>query len=328
MQPQSCESTGPTCPSTTTCGRSRRKETTALTSSAAASPAKTSASPEKEPGLPVQGPVFGTSLLGSFAQYGPDGWSSKTSQLSLLADSEPFSETWPRSGWMRSGIAYRLVPLVRRTAETESGLLPTPTASNGPADTSHQRTWSTTYAGLHNFATGKGKQLPHWQQWPTPSASGMPCEGTVRLARKAWLDGAATLEEANAIAGRDVRDAQGKVPAMWPTPRVSDIRDGRTLNEDGRRVSPSGVYGANLSDAVKFYPTPTVQDASNNGGPSQYQRNSLPLNAVAGGSLNPTWVEWLMGFPLGWTALDASETPSSRKSSRSSGGRSLKRKRG
>jgi len=27
------------------------------------------------------------------------------------------------------------------------------------------------------------------------------------------------------------------------------------------------------------------------------------------GALNPTWVEWLMGFPLGWTDLKPSETP-------------------
>ena len=335
MQPQSSKSTGRKSRSMKTCGRSRRKATTPLTSSAAASPAKTSASPEKVLASPVQGPVFGTSSLGSFAQFGHDGWLSKTCQLSLLEGLEPFSETWPKSGLMRNGTAYRLQPLVRRTDENASGLwrtpsaqesgisphrlvvadgetlggecrhydkhtgrlaqigltqqvqlrplLPTPTASNGPAKTSHQRTWSTTYAGLHNFATGKGKQLPNWTRWPTPSASGMPCEGTVRLCRQAWLDGNATLEEANAIAGRDVRDAQGKVAAMFPTP--------------------------------------TVQDASNNGGPSQYDRNSLPLNAVAGGALNPTWVEWLMGFPLGWTALDASETPSSRKSSKSSGGR-------
>jgi DNA (cytosine-5)-methyltransferase 1 len=28
----------------------------------------------------------------------------------------------------------------------------------------------------------------------------------------------------------------------------------------------------------------------------------------AGGTLNPTWVEWLMGWPLEWTACDASAT--------------------
>ena len=39
------------------------------------------------------------------------------------------------------------------------------------------------------------------------------------------------------------------------------------------------------------------------------------LPNVVGGSLNPTFVEWLMGFPDGWTDLEASETPSSRKSS-------------
>ncbi len=47
---------------------------------------------------------------------------------------------------------------------------------------------------------------------------------------------------------------------------------------------------------------------------SQYERSSVPLNAQAGGSLNPTWVEWLMGFPLGWTDCGPSATPSSRRS--------------
>jgi hypothetical protein len=235
---------------------------------------------------------------------------------------------------MRNGTAYRLQRLVRRTDENASGLLPTPTASNGPAEASHQRTWSATYAGLHNFVTGKGKQLPHWTQWPTPSASQIPCEGTVRLCRQAWLDGSATLEEANAIAGRDVRDAQGKVPAMWPTPCASDhlSNASETPQRWLERSQEKRDQGVNLQFplriAAQMFPTPTLQDASNNGGPSQRHRNSLPLNAVAGGSLNPTWVEWLMGFPLGWTALDASETPSSRKLSKSSGGQSLKRKRG
>jgi hypothetical protein len=32
------------------------------------------------------------------------------------------------------------------------------------------------------------------------------------------------------------------------------------------------------------------------------------------GPLNPTWVEWLMGFPLEWTVCEPSATPSSRRS--------------
>ena len=42
-----------------------------------------------------------------------------------------FSETWPRSGMTRNGIAYLLPPLVRLTDETGSGLLPTPRAIYG-----------------------------------------------------------------------------------------------------------------------------------------------------------------------------------------------------
>ena len=30
--------------------------------------------------------------------------------------------------------------------------------------------------------------------------------------------------------------------------------------------------------------------------------------STIGGKLNPTWVEWLMGFPAGWTDLKDSET--------------------
>lgn len=246
-------------------------------SSAAGFHAKTSALPEKAQGSPVQGPVFGTSSLGSFATYDRDGSLWKTSERSLLAESTPFSGKWPSSGMTRSGTAYRLAPLVPRTEGKESGSLPfgTPTANEKLATAYQTPNMGERFRRRHG---GNLLESVAHHMWPTPSASGMPCEGTVRLCRQRWLDGHATLEEASAIAGRDVRAKQGKVPAMWPTP--------------------------------------TVQDASNNGGPSQHKRNSLPLNAVAGGALNPTWVEWLMGFPLGWTDCGASATRSSRKSSK------------
>lgn len=300
--------TGPTSPDMMTFGRfPQPTEIGPSISSAAASPAKTSALPAREQDSQASGLVFGTSLLGSFAQYGPDGWSSKTSQRSLLADSEPFSETWPRSGLMRSGIAYRLAPLVPRTAETESGLWRTPSASEpGVSAERLVPTPGGTPGGMNRHydrETGRLAQIGLEQQvklramWPTPSASGMPCEGTVRLCRQAWLDGEATLEEASAIAGRDVRKAQGKVPAMWPTPTACQGHNNSPMN--------SGSRGRALL-------------AANADSESQ-------AKAMAGGKLNPTWVEWLMGFPLGWTDCGDSETRSSRKSLKSSAGRSSKR---
>lgn len=33
------------------------------------------------------------------------------------------------------------------------------------------------------------------------------------------------------------------------------------------------------------------------------QKNSRPLCEILGGHINPTWAEWYMGFPVGWTAL-------------------------
>jgi hypothetical protein len=73
-----------------------------------------------------------------------------------------------------------------------------------------------------------------------------------------------------------------------------------------------------LGGWVKRWPTPASRDwrhpnkkpyAERGGGKKGEQ---LP-NAI-GGALNPTWVEWLMGYPIGWTDLDASATPSFPKS--------------
>jgi len=64
------------------------------------------------------------------------------------------------------------------------------------------------------------------------------------------------------------------------------------------------------------WPTPTQSDGT--GGPRKTPRMDKPadsgpddLRSAIGGQLNPTWVEWLMGFPLGWTDLGDSATPSS-----------------
>ena len=80
---------------------------------------------------------------------------------------------------------------------------------------------------------------------------------------------------------------------MWATPAAAD-----SVGTTG------GGQGKSLRTDVKMWPTPTAQDAKNNGGPSQHKRNTKPLNAEVGGSLNPQFVEWLMGYPAGWTSLE------------------------
>jgi len=42
------------------------------------------------------------------------------------------------------------------------------------------------------------------------------------------------------------------------------------------------------------------------------------------GQLNPEWVAWLMGYPIGWLNLKDSEMPSSRKSRQKSSDASTK----
>jgi hypothetical protein len=49
----------------------------------------------------------------------------------------------------------------------------------------------------------------------------------------------------------------------------------------------------------RLYATPTAADAIGTTGGGQ--RRSLRNDA--GGQINPDWEEWLMGWPVGWTAL-------------------------
>src|SRR5688572_21555650 len=85
------------------------------TASQAGSPAKTSRSPADVLEWKVREAASGQKSSELFAKYDRRSSSWRTSQACLLALAgnqagglAEFSETWPRSGLMRSGIAYRL----------------------------------------------------------------------------------------------------------------------------------------------------------------------------------------------------------------------------
>lgn len=166
--------------------------------------ARTSPAPEKEKVSTESGLDCGGRWLASLEKCGPDSYSWKTRQYSLLGGLESFSETWPRWGMMQNG-----------------------------------ECWELTTPGHLTEGTGSG---------------------------------------------------------LWQTPVADDAVD-RMKGKINSRGEPK------LSAQVKMWPTPTCNDAKNNGPPSQADRNTPPLNLIVGGALNPDWAEWLMGWPIGWTDL-------------------------
>ena len=52
-------------------------------------------------------------------------------------------------------------------------------------------------------------------------------------------------------------------------------------------------------------PTPIATDWKNRCCKDFRKNREFQLQTYVGGQLNPTWVEWLMGFPIGWTDLNA-----------------------
>src|SRR3990167_3716208 len=103
------------------------------TSLPAAFRAKTSALLANAKALTPNGRDYGLNSVVLLASYDRNSQSWRTSQTCLLAQLKnqadglaEYWETWPRSGLMRSGIAYRLPLLAFPNTETACGLSPIP----------------------------------------------------------------------------------------------------------------------------------------------------------------------------------------------------------
>ncbi len=240
-----------------------------MTSSPADSPANQSALQEPDSPKTIRG-GSGPSSSESFAWFDRDSLSWKTSQGSLLPEWATYSETWPRAGMTVSGKAFRLRLLAPRIYGGGSSSWPTPAAADGDRG-------SLMYPGNHNPTL-----LGAARMWPTPAAQ--EAGGSDE-----WLE---TLET---VDGEPLEPNQ-----RWYDPAT-------------RKHTQKG-----LSRAVRIWPTPRASDGA---GKSSHGRTwsttDRNLHTVmremgetkTGGQLNPMWVEWLMGFPEGWTDLEDSATP-------------------
>ena len=119
-------------------------------------------------------------------------------------------------------------------------------------------------------------------------------------------------------AKRESKSSPGLVDyvEMWPTPKASDCKGTGPL---GSKSAYHDLNKNNLKGVVMFYPTPTT-GAGLCGGTGNFQQlkklkdsgqiteeERRNMSQGNGGQLNPDWVEWLMGFPVGWTSLQSQE---------------------
>ena len=104
-----------------------------------------------------------------------------------------------------------------------------------------------------------------------------------------------------------------------PTPTASDyIQRKPTRQDKAAKFNPETNKSVSLDRWVKLYPTATANDVKGAGyqkgdGDDRYltlvgaarESSGRPHDLSASGFLNPTWDEWLMGFPLNWTNTES-----------------------
>ena len=154
------------------------------------------------------------------------------------------------------------------------------------------RCWELPTLGHRTSGTGSGL-------WPTPVA-------TDHLWNKSeTLDAWQARAERKKAQGVNLQFALRHAVQKWPTPQASDNRPRGTQKTTARRMAIGKQVGL---EAMVKWTTPTAHNAKETNARSESDRNTPTLSEQIGGSLNPTWVEWLMGWPLGWTDCAASVT--------------------
>jgi len=218
----------------------------------------------------------------SFTKYDLDTRSWKTHQCSLLEDLEEFLETWPQWGLMRDGECWERQTLEQTIRGTGYGFSP-----NG-IDKFHTPCTTGLDGGSNSRKALKKRLLPtpdSSQRGPTkdydPKAKSQSGRTLQSFAAKFPTPQASdyitkkTSASWKAKGGVNFSLSNPEIQAKWPTPQASDNRDRGNMSNPSiqRRIAK----GKQIMLSQSVHPT--------------------------SGQLNPTWVEWLMGWPLGWTDL-------------------------
>ncbi len=285
----------------------------------------------------------GVKWRGSLAKYNPATHSLRTAQCSLLEDSTEFCVTLPKWGFLHRGAVYQQPIAALNISANESGLLPTPVASQMGSNTTMRRrgetvksrylSWATpttmdklppkSAAALEREATvarpGRSRpanlrdQVSNKNNWPTPIANdalkrgNFDPEKSPGLAAQVKLFPTPQARDWKGSSGRSLKGQECDLPTAvksFPTPCASDGSRGGVITE--------GMSGQSLPQVVNMFPTPTASASKgssenalvrSDGKSRVNDRLDHRIYAEAQGQLNPDWVEWLMYWPVGWTSL-------------------------
>lgn len=224
--------------------------------------------------------------------------------LRMFVESSAYTSTLYLLSWKpkvtKSGRLYFLLRAWEpRTSVKGSGSWPTPKVTDMFGIETSER--------AHQLYKSSMSLTQAARSWPTPNAT----DGS--KAPKTFAGGNPSLPYAVKLAEA----------STWSTPQARDYRTGQGARWKNARRS------RNLNDQVaavsETFPTPQVFDATMKGELKGKEYNgktkhAMKLGDKVPGLLNPVWVEWLMGFPEGWTDLRPSETPSAPPSPTTSDG--------
>lgn len=221
--------------------------------------------------------ICGPNLPESLARFDRTSSSWRTFQVSLSGLCLPYLKTFPKWGMMRRGVLWQLRTLAHPTGERDGSCLPTPTTQANMLCESMN----------HSKAHRNLKEL----MLPTPRAS----DGV----RSNLTYGAGNLTLKGAV--------------MWPTPTAMEAQKAAKYNKG--QMGKSLVAMAKRGDLM--WPTPTAREPNDIGinlNRGKYSNDTLTRRISnreglkTGGKLNPQWVEWLMGWPIGFTELEDAGT--------------------
>lgn len=186
--------------------------------------------------------------------------------------SDEYLETWPKVGTMQDGACLERTMLGLRIAAKDFGYWPTPNAGDGVRGA---RQPDGRRGLLLTDCVKTGKPM-----WPTPSA-------------RDWRSGKASQEtmDKNSRPLNEVVVRGGtSTRRTYPTPNATDGSKAPKCFARGNLSLPQTI-----KEMEKEWPTPTANRRS---GLQSHGKNAIL------GQLNPAWVEWLQGVPIGSTALE------------------------